>query len=43
MITREELMDWLHGCPCEEYFIAYEDEGIVRVVFCFEVEESEDD
>ena len=43
MISREELEDWLDGCPCEEYFICSEEEGLIRVAFCFETEEGEDE
>lgn len=43
MISREELEDWLDGCPCEEYFICSEEEGLIRVAFCFEIEEGEDE
>lgn len=43
MITREELEDWLDGCPCEEWFTCSEDEGIIRVAFCFDPEETDED
>lgn len=43
MITREELEDWLNGCPCEEWFICSEEEGLVRVAFCFELESEDED
>ena len=43
MITREELEDWLDGCPCAEWFTCSEDEGIIHVAFCFDPEETEED
>ena len=43
MISREELDDWLDSCPCEEWFIASEEEGLVRIAFCFEIEENDDE
>ena len=43
MITREELEDWLDGCPCEEWFTCSEDEGIIHVAFCFDPAETEED
>lgn len=40
---RKDLFKWLGTCPDQNWFIADEDEGFVKVNFCIDNEESGDD
>ena len=42
MVTRKELMEWLNTCPDPNWDVVNEDEGHIRVLFCFYDEESDD-
>lgn len=41
-MTREELVDWLHECPFEEWFIM-DDDGSGTCKVCFVLDEETDD
>jgi len=40
-MTREELFEWLNTCPDHNWDVVHDDEGHLRVLFCFDEDDDE--